>query len=47
MCASGFRSKGASSALSRTLAIGDVGQLFPKRFDPQAEQKVFALPSAG
>lgn len=47
MCASGFRSNGPSIALRRTLAWSDFGQPPPKRFDPQVEQKVFAVPSAG
>jgi hypothetical protein len=47
MCSSGFRSNGLSIALRRTLTSSESGQPPPKRFDPQAEQKVLAEPSAG
>ena len=47
MCADGFSSIVSSIALRRTLAVGDFGQPPPKRFDPQTEQKVFAVPSSG
>src|SRR6476619_4225502 len=47
MCLSGPKSPGSSRALSRTLAHSDSGQPAPKRFEPQAEQNVFALPSSG
>ena len=47
MCLSGELSSGESIALRRTLASSDSGQPPPKRFEPQTEQKVFALPSSG
>lgn len=47
MWALGLASNGSSIALARTLACADSGQPPPKRFDPHARQKVFALPSAG
>ena len=47
MWALGRASNGSSSALARTLAWADSGQPPPKRFDPHARQKVFALPAAG
>src|SRR3954454_191857 len=47
MCALGRAAKGSSSALARTLAVSESGQPPPKRFEPQARQKVLALPSAG
>ena len=47
MCLLGLLSSGESIALRRTLAASDSGQPPPKRFEPQAEQNVFALPSSG
>ncbi len=47
MCRVGPPSNGVSIAGSRTLANSDSGQPAPKRFEPQAEQNVFALPSSG
>src|SRR5204862_2559416 len=47
MCLVGLPSNGGSSAGSRTLAVSDSGQPPPNRFEPQMEQKVFALPSSG
>src|SRR5438067_867632 len=47
MCALGRASKGSSSALALTLAVGDSGHAPPKRFDPQTRQNVLAVPSTG
>ncbi|HYZ79278.1 MAG TPA: hypothetical protein VE596_18075 [Gaiellaceae bacterium] len=33
--------------MRRTLQVSDSGQPPPKRFDPHAEQNVFAVPSCG
>ena len=37
----------SSIAGSRTLAYSESGQPPPKRFEPQTEQNVYALPSTG
>jgi hypothetical protein len=47
MCLRGRLVSGSSIALRRTLACSDSGQPPPKRFEPQTEQNVFALPSSG
>src|ERR671935_1509693 len=47
MCRRGAPSNGVSIAGRRTLVRSDSGQPPPKRFAPQTEQNVFALPSAG
>ncbi len=47
LCAVGRCSNSESIALSLTLARSDSGQPPPKRFEPQSEQNVFALPSSG
>jgi hypothetical protein len=47
MWRSGRPSNGVSIAGRRTLEYSDSGQPPPNRFDPQAEQNVFALPPSG
>jgi len=47
MCALGRASNSSSSALARTLAISELGQPPPKRFEPHLVQNVFALPPGG
>src|SRR5919204_448518 len=47
MCARGRASNGVSIALRRTLENSDCGHPPPKRFEPHAEQNVFAVPSSG
>jgi hypothetical protein len=47
MCALGRASNGSSIAVARTLQVSDSGQPPPNRFEPQARQNVFAVPSAG
>ena len=47
MCLTGRPESGSSIALKRMLASSDSGHPPPNRFEPQTEQKVFALPSSG
>ena len=47
MCALGRAANSSSSALARTLAISELGQPPPKRFEPHLVQNVFALPPGG
>ena len=47
MCALGSGPTGSSSVVTRTLQYSESGQPPPKRFEPQARQNVFELPSGG
>jgi hypothetical protein len=47
MWALGRASNASSNVVARTLAVSELGQPPPNRFEPQARQNVFELPSAG